>query len=168
MCKTIYLALGANQGDRYYFLVQGLREMSQKVDISCLSSIYETPPWGYKDQSEFLNMALVGVTKLSPEELLDFAKDIEQRVGRTRSFRYGPREIDIDILFYEDEIIESDTLSIPHSRIQDRAFVLVPLAEINPELVHPITGKTILKMLEDVDTSGIQKYLDRGEIDFRD
>jgi 2-amino-4-hydroxy-6-hydroxymethyldihydropteridine diphosphokinase len=123
-----------------------------------VSRIFETPPWGFADQPAFLNQVVEGQTRLSPADLLDTVKDLETRLGRVATFRYGPRVIDIDILFYGDQIIEIPGLSIPHPRLAERAFVLVPLADLAPNLRHPVTGKTVAEMLGQVETGEIHPY----------
>jgi 2-amino-4-hydroxy-6-hydroxymethyldihydropteridine diphosphokinase len=122
------------------------------------SPIYQTPPWGYFAQPDFLNQVIRVETDQSPSELLVYMKDLETRLGRTATVRYGPRTIDIDILFYDDLILDEPGLTIPHPRIQGRAFVLVPLADLAPDMIHPLEGKTISAMLEQVDRSEIALY----------
>jgi len=105
------------------------------------SKIYETPAWGFEDQPAFLNMAIKGKTDLQPEPLLKYLKQLEARLGREPSFHWGPRLIDIDLLFYDELVLDTPQLVIPHPRLHERAFVLVPLADIAPDLVHPILVK---------------------------
>ena len=147
----VYLALGANLGDREKNLRDALRQIAPFVEIERVSSIYETEPWGVHDQPWFLNLVCAGTTALSPVDLLRRAKKIENEMGRAEGIRFGPRPIDIDILFYDRVIELSPALTIPHPRLHERAFVLVPLAEIAPTLVHPrlrITIRALLKRLE--------------------
>ncbi len=153
MCSmaTIYLALGSNLGDRERNLEQARERMSSFVDILRVSSIYETEPVGVKEQPRFLNQVLMGKTRLAPVDLLRRVKKIETEMGRTEGIRFGPRPIDIDILFYDRLIELSPILTIPHPRLSERAFVLVPLAEIAPDLVHPrmrVSIRTLLERLE--------------------
>lgn len=154
----VYLALGANLGDRMGNIASAVERLSGKVTVRKLSSVYETEPFYYKEQPMFLNAVLSGMTKFDPFELLSFLKGIESDMGRQASFRNAPRTIDIDILFYGDRIIETPELIIPHPRIAERAFVLVPLAEIAPGLVHPLSHTKVSDMLAEVeDKAGVRK-----------
>jgi 2-amino-4-hydroxy-6-hydroxymethyldihydropteridine diphosphokinase len=125
------------------------------VIVLAESKIYATPPWGYADQPAFLNMAVKAETNLAPADLLIYLKGLEARLGRTQTFRYGPRQIDIDILFYDDLILNTPELVIPHPHLHERAFVLVPLADLAPDLVHPVLHRTIRELLADSDRAGI-------------
>jgi len=136
--SKIYLGLGSNLGDRQSNIVQALQQMKSQVTVEEVSSFYETEPVGYLDQPRFINAVCRISTQLPPLELLHFLKRIERRMGRQPSFRDAPRPIDIDILFYDDLVIESPELTIPHPRLPQRAFMLVPLAEIAPDLIHPV------------------------------
>ncbi|MBI2854655.1 MAG: 2-amino-4-hydroxy-6-hydroxymethyldihydropteridine diphosphokinase [Chloroflexi bacterium] len=138
-----YLGLGSNIGDREDNINKALRLICQRVAVEKVSSLYESEPWGYHDQPDFLNAVCRTTTNLSPRELLALAKEIERSLGRKPRFRNAPRPIDIDILLYENMVIVEADLVIPHPRMVERAFVLVPLAEIAPEAVHPQEGKTV-------------------------
>ncbi len=151
-----YLALGTNLGDRLAHLRLALDPLPPDIRVRAQSRIYETPAWGYEEQPAFLNMVLQAETELPPEALLTRLKKLEGDLGRTPTFRWGPRVIDIDILFYDDLTLDSPDLTIPHPRLQERAFVLVPLAELAPDLVHPRLGKSMTQLLDAVDPSGIK------------
>ncbi|GAB4481533.1 MAG: 2-amino-4-hydroxy-6-hydroxymethyldihydropteridine diphosphokinase [Anaerolineales bacterium] len=151
----VYLAFGSNLGDRLANLQQALRSLPPAVEVEVESSVYETPPWGILDQPPFYNQVVRAVTELSPHALLDYLKQIEQRLGRTETIRNGPRTIDIDILFYDNLEMDTPLLGLPHPRMEGRAFVWVPLAEIAPNLVHPKLGKTAAQVVENLDCSGI-------------
>jgi GTP cyclohydrolase-4 len=157
---TIFLALGSNLGDRRANLAAALQRLRNAVEISAISSVYETEPVGYTDQPRFLNMVLRGQSSLSPEALLAYAKTIEATLGRQPNFRNGPRLIDIDILFYDDLVDEQEHLTIPHPRLSERAFVLVPLAEIAPDVIDPVSGKSAQQLLNAVSREGVQRLAD--------
>ncbi|RPI24689.1 MAG: 2-amino-4-hydroxy-6-hydroxymethyldihydropteridine diphosphokinase [Chloroflexota bacterium] len=124
------------------------------------SPVYQTAPWGFTDQPDFLNQVIQAETGLSPADLLAYIKRLEEELGRQPNFRYGPRLIDLDILFYDDLILASPGLAIPHAHLHERAFVLVPLADIAPNLVHPLLAKSVSELLIDIDSSGVQPYKD--------
>jgi 2-amino-4-hydroxy-6-hydroxymethyldihydropteridine diphosphokinase len=137
-----YIALGSNIDNREMYLKQAIASLYHHADIEvkACSSIYETEPVGYVEQSPFLNMVIALQTKLPAMELLKVMKEIEQQLGRTRDVRWGPRTIDLDMLFYGKEEIESEELVIPHPRMYERAFVLTPLAEILQKQDHAPEG----------------------------
>lgn len=153
----VFLALGTNLGDRLENLHRALDCIATKIQILQVSSVYETPPWGYTEQPPFLNLVLCGQTELEPQSLLEFLKSCEQALGRKPTFRYGPRLIDLDILAYEDRILETPTLILPHPHLHERAFVLVPLHEIAPDWRHPRIGKNVSELLAACDVSGIHQ-----------
>jgi len=143
----VYLGLGSNLGDRAANLHEAIRRLSDRVTIQQVSSLYETEPWGLADQPKFLNAACGGETSLSPHELLEFTQSIERDMGRVPTTRWGPRLIDIDILLYGDTLLDTPDLTIPHPRLTERAFVLVPLAEIAAEVIHPGNGLSMRDLL---------------------
>jgi 2-amino-4-hydroxy-6-hydroxymethyldihydropteridine diphosphokinase len=156
---TVYLGLGSNLGDRKQNLSQALGLLSTHVMIEKASSVYETEPVGYKDQPLFLNAVCRISTELNPKQLLRLAKKIEAKLGRKPGFPNAPRLIDIDILFYGDEVFSSPELTVPHRRLAERAFVLVPLAEIAPNLIHPVSSKTIKELLADLGAvTGVRRW----------
>jgi len=148
MSHTIYLALGTNLGDRFANLRTTIDSLALQVHVEAESRIYETPPWGFLDQPAFLNMALRAQTDLAPADLLAFLKTLETDLGRAPTFRNGPRLIDIDILFYDDFVLDTPPLVIPHPRLHERAFVLVPLADIAPDFIHPVLNQSIRALLD--------------------
>ena len=158
MEHTVYLALGSNMGNRLANLKNAISNLTPQMDVKKKSSVYETPPWGYTDQPAFLNMAVMAKTYMEPENLLGHLKRLETALGREPNFQNGPRLIDIDILFYDDVIIDTPPLVIPHPRLHQRGFVLVPLNEIAPDLVHPVFGKPVSELLLDVDRLNIHEY----------
>jgi 2-amino-4-hydroxy-6-hydroxymethyldihydropteridine diphosphokinase len=155
---TIFLALGSNLGNRQENLETAVELMPPDVEITSASHIYETPPWGYLEQPSFLNQVVQGKTMLKPEALLKYLKQLEIQMGRLPTLRYGPRLIDIDILFYDDLIQKETDLTIPHPHLHERAFVLVPLADLAPDYQHPVIGETIQQLLAQVDTCQIRIY----------
>ncbi len=150
--------MGANLGDRLEHLNRALKHIGVWSEVLTVSRCYETKPVGYTDQPDFLNIACLAATGLSPDELLRNCKLVERRMGRQASFRNAPRPIDIDILFYDNLILASPDLTIPHPRIKERAFVLAPLADIAPGFVHPVHRLSVHEMLRQVDRQGIQPF----------
>ncbi|AUW63759.1 MULTISPECIES: 2-amino-4-hydroxy-6-hydroxymethyldihydropteridine diphosphokinase [Staphylococcus] len=155
-----YLGLGSNIGDRKQQLLKAIDLIGniKGIKVTKQSSIYETAPIGYTDQPNFLNLCLEIETELSPQQLLKHCLDIEQQLHRVREIRWGPRTLDIDILLYSDNIIETDNLSIPHPRMQERAFVLIPLNDIASDKKDPRLNQKIHDLVFPDDT--VKKYKD--------
>jgi 2-amino-4-hydroxy-6-hydroxymethyldihydropteridine diphosphokinase len=160
MRHTVYIALGTNLGNRLDNLQAAIQSMPPEVIVLAESHIYETPPWGYEDQPAFLNMVIKAETELEPEQLLQYLKELETELGREQSFHWGPRLIDLDILFYDDLVLDTPPLVIPHPRLHERAFVLVPLMDLAPELIHPVFKKSVRELIAEVDTQGIDRFGD--------
>ena len=158
MDHIVYLALGSNMGNRLSNLKAAVVNLTPQMTVKQKSSVYETPPWGFTEQDAFLNQVVKVTTYLEPEPLLRHLKRMETALGRVPNFQNGPRVIDIDILFFDKMIINTPPLVVPHPRLHERVFVLVPLAEIEPDFVHPILQRPINKILEDVDRSEIKLF----------
>jgi len=163
--EIAYLALGSNIDDRMAFLEKAETMLKDNVDISIskASKIYETEPWPKEEgQFWFLNQVIEIETVLNPQELLKVTTEIENKIGRKESYEWGPREIDIDILMYDNQVIESENLEIPHRHMRDRKFVLVPLVEIAPNLIDPVSNKSfkeILELIKKSDTHKVTPFL---------
>ena len=160
MNHTVFIALGTNLGKRKANLRAAIKALPPDVTVLAESHVYETPPWGYEDQPAFLNMAVKAETEMEPEPLLKYLKQLEVELGREQNFRWGPRLIDLDILFYDDLVIDTPPLVIPHPRLHERAFVLVPLEDVAPEVVHPVLQRTVSELLTRIDRQGINRIGD--------
>ena len=158
MAHSITLSLGSNLGARSANLRRAIRLLAPQVRVTRLSGVYETEPWGYLDQPRFLNMAVAAETELEPTELLAHIKRTEVEMGRAPTFRYGPRSIDMDILFYDDAQVDLPGLQIPHPQVAQRPFVLVPLNDVAPDLVHPGLGMRVSDLLAASGAEGVRPY----------
>lgn len=147
----IYIGIGSNLGSREENCLEALRLISAKVGrITKRSSMHETEPWGVLEQPKFINMVVEAESGLEPPGLLRALKEIEDKIGREETYRWGPRIIDLDILFYDDLVIDTPELKIPHPLIHEREFILKPLSEITPDKVHPVLKKTVKELLAEV------------------
>lgn len=153
----VFLGLGSNVGDRDTNLADALRALAQVATITRVSSVYDTAPMHVTEQPRFHNLVCEAETGLTPVDLLHSVKEIERHLGRQHRQRYGPREIDIDLLFYDQLILQTAELTLPHPRLAERAFVLAPLAEIAPALIHPVLGKSMEALLQGVPGGDVQR-----------
>lgn len=159
--ETVALALGSNLGDRLDALRAAKAALAPFFAIDAASAIYETPPAYVADQPAFLNAVLTGTTRLAPPDLLHVLKRVESELGRKESFRYGPRRIDIDIVFYGERCLRTPELIVPHPRLAEREFVLRPLADIAGGWRHPGTGPTVETMLAALSKHTARRIEDR-------
>jgi len=158
-----YVGLGSNLGDRMTMLQMAVRRLEPLGRVTEVSSLYETEPVGYLEQPPFLNAVVALDTALAPADLMDGLLGIERDLGRMRSFPNAPRTLDLDLLTVDDIILETPELTLPHPRLRERAFVLAPLAEIAPGLVHPGSGKTMLELLHTLpDQCGVEVFAATG------
>ncbi len=152
---SVFLALGTNLGNRSKNLAEARRRLSQKITILRTSHIYETPPWGVTDQPAFYNQVIETQTGMEPLELLQWVKQIECEMGRVPSVRFGPRLIDIDLLVYDNLVLTSEKLTLPHPRMFERSFVLVPFSELAPYFIPPTSTRSIQELCATIDSQGI-------------
>ena len=150
--KKVYLGIGSNLGARLNNIKKAafLLKKDDKIKFLRHSSFYETEPVGYKNQPDFLNGIFEIMTSLSPQALLKKLKNIEKRMGRIRNIKWGPRVIDLDILLYGNMVIEKTNLTVPHPEMHKRRFILAPLAEIAPDVIHPLKKKTVLELYKNL------------------
>lgn len=147
-----YIGIGSNLGNREENCSRAIQLLSDRgITIRKKSSMHETEPWGVKDQPRFINMAIEVETEFDPPKLLEILKTIEREIGRRESYKWGPRIIDLDILLYNDFVINTPKLHIPHPHMHEREFVLRPLSEIAPDKVHPVLKKTVRELLSDLE-----------------
>ena len=162
--ERVYLGLGSNLGDREGNLRHALELLGRSIALECISSIYDSEPWGYSEQPRFLNCACEGRTSLGPRALLAAVKDVERSVGREPSFSNGPRLADVDILFYGQHVISEPGLEVPHPRLAERAFVLLPLQEIAPGFLHPVMNLTVAELVQTAanNSGGVSSFSSQG------
>ena len=167
MSEVAYLGLGSNLGDRLSYLESGARALAADPEITVLnsSSVYESSPAGYLDQGDYLNAALCLCTSGTPQTLLETMSQIEDHFGRQRTIRWGPRTLDLDLLLFGNRIVDSAQLQLPHPRLTERCFVLQPLLELDPELVHPQTGRALTHYSMQLNCSGPART--PGALEFR-
>lgn len=156
----VYLSLGSNLGDRYANLRRAAAMINAVMTVTAVSPVYATEPWGDTEQPPFLNACIAAKTDLTPHDVLHLVKQIESDIGRTPTRHWGPRLIDIDIVFYDRLTLDDEELTIPHPRLAERAFVLAPLADIIPDFVHPILHLTVEEMLDRVGMAGVEKMFE--------
>jgi 2-amino-4-hydroxy-6-hydroxymethyldihydropteridine diphosphokinase len=157
MEHIVYLALGSNMGVRSANLKNAITNLTPQLNVKAKSHVYETAPWGFTDQPAFLNQVIKAETYLEPEALLQHLKRLESVMGRVPSFQNGPRLIDIDILFFDDMVLDSPIVQIPHPRLHERAFVLMPLNDLCPDLVHPVLQKSVSELLLTTDITKVNR-----------
>lgn len=161
-----YISFGSNMGDKEQSLYEAIEHLIEhpSIELIGVSSIYDTDPVGYEDQDVFMNLIAEIKTTLEAEELLTVCQSVEQQLKRVRIIRWGPRTMDLDIIFYGEEVIQTETLLVPHPRMHERGFVLVPLNEIAPTAKHAALGKTVDELLAEVGGEGV-RLLKRLNID---
>jgi 2-amino-4-hydroxy-6-hydroxymethyldihydropteridine diphosphokinase len=162
--RSVWLGLGTNVGDLAANLTRAVAGLARFMDVEAVSAIFETEPFGYTDQPLFWNLALRGRTAVEPRALLGLLQQCERELGRVPTFRMGPRLIDIDILLYDDIVLHTADLIVPHPGLEVRAFVLLPLLDLDPDLVHPGTGMRLDRYAAAVDPSGVRRLGDAARV----
>lgn len=165
--ELVVLSFGSNKGNRYNYIKKAIKTLSLSGDFNLIavSNLYETEPWGFKNQKKFLNCTGAGLTRLTPVAFLRLIKKTELELGRLYKYKWQEREIDIDILFFGSRVLSTEQLIIPHPRLHKRNFVLFPLKDIMPEFMHPVLRKTVIQLLKLAgDTAGV-KLLKRQILD---
>ena len=150
---TIVLALGTNMGEKENNISEAIHLLEEKVHDIRRAKLYHSRAVGYENQPDFINTAISGTPNLSPNELLEFTQQIEKNIGRIFRFHWGPREIDVDIIFYDDLALSSEKLTIPHPKMHERDFVLSPINDICPDFLHPILKNTVSELFDKLDSS---------------
>ncbi|HZH59047.1 MAG TPA: 2-amino-4-hydroxy-6-hydroxymethyldihydropteridine diphosphokinase [Metabacillus sp.] len=168
MKNQAYIALGSNMGDRERYLIDAIKKIHQQPDIKVvnISSIYETDPVGYTEQDQFLNMVIYVNTDLTAFQLLSMLQEIEKQLNRKREIKWGPRTLDLDILLFNHENIEAEQLIVPHPRMHERAFVLIPLYELNQDVSIPNVDESILTIIDQLhDKEGVRIWKQKNGVD---
>lgn len=163
MKKKLVLSLGSNLGNRYAFLLRAIKEIEKSFDAKpVIAHFYETPPWGKENQPQFINTAIYCYIDIPILQCFDKIQTIEEEMGRLKTEIWGPRTIDIDLLFYDSDILNTDGLIVPHQHLHERAFVLKPLQDILPNFIHPLENKTINQLIKNIvdDTILFSKTID--------
>lgn len=157
--QKVYIAIGSNLGHRAENCKRAVELIGRlkETEVVGRSSLYETEPWGVAGQPGFINAVVEVRTTIEPEDLLRALKSIEAGMGRKKGVRWGPRVIDLDIIFYGDMVVEKDGLAIPHPGLHERAFVLVPLNEIAPDFIHPVLKKTVSELMARIGSDGVRR-----------
>jgi 2-amino-4-hydroxy-6-hydroxymethyldihydropteridine diphosphokinase len=150
---TVYLALGSNVGDSAQYIAKAVNLLGSALQDIQQAPLYTSKAVGYTDQADFLNTAISGQTELAPQALLQAIHGVEQQVGRVKRFRWGPREIDIDIIFYDNQTLKTENLTIPHPSFRERDFVLRPLVDLSSKMVDPVSQKTVKQLLDALEPS---------------